>query len=1041
MRGCGQVSVDNGRRGSSIAEAPWRILLLACLCGAAISVAAAQEAPAPASNALEEVVVTGSRIAAPNEVSTSPIQVISSESLRVTGRTDVSDVLNQLPQNFTNDLGQDLGNGTSGLTAAGGVATADLRGLGPNRTLVLIDGRRLGIGSPNTAIKATAPDLDQIPAGLIDRVEVVTGGASATYGSDAVAGVVNFIMKRNFEGLQLDAQLDTNWHHEHDSYAQGLVREFGSEPATGTQFDGRQRTFDLIAGSNFADKTGNITAYLSYRHADPLASAERDFGGCQLNPDTDAAGNVTGLVCGGSSNSNWFQPVTGPNSGSVYNVSGSSLVPSGSVPGVYPPPTYNSQRFIYMTRENDRYNAAVLAHKRVADFTEPYAEFFFMNDRSTTRVAPSALFKQSNPLDPTGRGDYYVNCSNPLLSAQEQAVLCTPAQVAADAANPGSQLAELIIGRRNLEGGPRQSEFQHDNYRAVVGSRGDLGDAWKYDAYFQYYYVTFYNANQKYLSYDRIGSALIATGSAAKPTCVNKNAIGCVPYNLWSTGGVTPDQLAYLYVPGTGDGSSTLRTLHAEVTGQLGQYGLTSPLARDGVAVNLGWEHRNERQIFAPDAAELSGLLSGFGGSAVPIDASESVNEQFLELRAPLVQGRAGARDLVFDAAVRRSDYHTSGVVNTYKFEVQYSPVEDFRLRASYDRAIRAPSIVELFSPPNVTLITFGADPCAPAYNSLGQLVGPATFSLAQCMRTGVTAAQYGNGFNTNTIPQGTAFQLAQEQSGNPDLKPERAGTYTVGVNFSPSLLPRLTGSIDYYHIQVRDTVGVIPPSLILNTCANTGDPAYCSQLVRSPSNGGLQGTLPSTGGFFVQKLYNLGTSSVSGIDLQLNYRHDLPGRLGAMRWDFNGAYLQHTTTQPLSGAHTYDCAGYFGFTCQTVNPHWRHNLRATWDLPRGLSATVTWRFIGPASNDNNSADPSLHFNAYGAYDFYNARIPGYSYLDLAATWSLTDSLTLRAGINNVTDRDPPIVDTSIVGSGVANTYTTYDLFGRQLFLAVSAKF
>ena len=168
---------------------------------------------------LEEIVVTGSRIAAPNAVSTSPIQVISAESIATTGKTDIADLITQLPQIFNNGIGQDLGNGTSGLTTAGGVATADLRGLGPNRTLVLVDGRRLGQGSPYTAIQSPAPDLDQIPAGLVERIEVVTGGASAAYGSDAIAGVINFIMKKNFQGIQVDGQFNENWHNNHHSNA------------------------------------------------------------------------------------------------------------------------------------------------------------------------------------------------------------------------------------------------------------------------------------------------------------------------------------------------------------------------------------------------------------------------------------------------------------------------------------------------------------------------------------------------------------------------------------------------------------------------------------------------------------------------------------------------------------------------------------------------------------------------------------------------------------------------------------------------------
>src|SRR5579863_10185007 len=219
-----------------------RLLLAAAVTLPSMS-ALAQQAPAPeaaAAEPLQEIIVTGSRIAAPNEVSTSPILAISSKSLDTTGKTDISDLILQLPQIFNNSLGQDLGNTTSGLTTAGGIATADLRGLGPNRTLVLVDGRRLGQGSPYTFIQSPAPDLDQIPAGLVDRIEVVTGGASAAYGSDAIAGVINFIMKKNFQGVQFDGQYNENMHDNNNGYMQNLVRGFGYSPATGTTTNGRQ---------------------------------------------------------------------------------------------------------------------------------------------------------------------------------------------------------------------------------------------------------------------------------------------------------------------------------------------------------------------------------------------------------------------------------------------------------------------------------------------------------------------------------------------------------------------------------------------------------------------------------------------------------------------------------------------------------------------------------------------------------------------------------------------------------------------------------
>jgi iron complex outermembrane receptor protein len=989
--------------------------------------------PAPASTSaqtetqpLQEITVTGSRIASPNEVSTSPIQVISAQSIRVSGKTDITDIISQLPQIFTNDLGQDLGNGTSGLTTAGGVATADLRGLGPNRTLVLVDGRRLGVGSPNTAIAQPAPDLDQIPAGLVERVEVVTGGASAAYGSDAIAGVVNFIMKRDFEGFQLDGQVGENWHDNNDTFMQNQVRQFGYNPPTGTARDGRNKTFDMIAGTNFADGKGNITAYLSYRHADPVMSSQRDYGACQLEPNYDKSGNVIGEACGGSSNSNFFEPVAGPNAGSQYGVSGNRLEPWGTA-ATTPPAIYNGQSYISMTREDDRYNAAFMMHQEITEAFQPYAEFFFMDDKTHQQVAPAALFKDSNPLDPTGAGDYYVNCSNPLLSAQEQGILCTPAQIAADKAAPGSASAQVRIGRRNVEGGDRYIDFEHTNYRTVLGAKGDFADAWTYDAYGQYFYTSFSDSNQKYLSYEGITNALQVTGTAAAPTCINANARGCVPYNIWSDGAVTQAALNYLYQLGTAQGASTLRTLHGEVTGRLGQYGITSPLANEGVGVNIGTEYRNDHEYLQPDSAEESGLLSGFGSAVAPIDNSVSVSEEFLEIRAPLMQDQPGAKELLFDTGYRRSDYSTAGVTNTYKFEVQYAPIADYRFRASYDRAIRAPSVAELFTPPIVGLVAVGTDPCAP----------PITLTLQQCERTGVTPAQYASG----SIPQGTANQLSQQASGNAALKPEQADTYTVGVNFAPSQIPHLTGSLDYYHIQIKDEVGVIPYIVVLSTCANTGDPAYCSQIVRQPGTGSLNGNSNAGGGYVIQKNYNLGTALNSGVDAQLNYRVDLPPGFGGVSFGLNGTYLLHNEVTPLQGAHTYDCAGLFGVTCQTVNPRWHHLFRTTWDTPWDVSASLTWRYVGGVSLDQNTSDPTLHYSFWNAYDFYNAKIPAYNYVDLEATWTVNRVLQIRAGANNVLDKDPPLIDSNLVAGGAANTYSTYDMFGRKLFLAFTAKF
>lgn len=977
---------------------------------------------------LEEVVVTGSRITGANLASTSPIQVVSAEEIQLSGKQDVSDVLLQMPQVFNNSLGQGLSNNTSGLSSIGGLTNADLRGIGPQRTLVLVNGKRLGAGDANTIIQAPAANLDQIPSGLVDRVEVVTGGASAVYGSDAIAGVVNFITKRSFEGFQIDMQLGGNLHRSDNKSVQALQTAAGITPLTGSGFDGRSRSVSVMAGTNFADERGNITGFFGYQHLDPVRSGDRDFGGCQLNANTA----LTGAVCLGSTNSNQFQPTNGI---PAYAVVGNQFVPWPS-PNQNPPGRFNSQRYIYIQRDDTRYNAGFMGHVELSEYAAPYFEFSFMNDKTRTEVAPSALFKDSNPLDPIS-GNYNINCSNPLLSAQQAAVLCAPAQIAADAANPGSVSANVRIGRRNVEGGGRVAEYEHTSYRGVAGFKGGFGDNIKYDVYGQYYYTTSFNSNQRYLNFQSIGNALQVTGTAANPRCVSGPP--CVPYNIFRDGGVTDAQLQYLYTDGTGYGNVTQRTLHADLTIDLDKYHIRSPFADSGIAVNLGYEHRTDAAVYKPDTGQLSGLLSGFGSAAVAIDADYSVSEVFTEIRAPLAQDKPGIKDLVFDVGFRQSDYTTAGKINTHKFELQYAPINDLRFRGSFQKAIRAPNLVELFNPQLVGLIQIGNDPCAPTTDAAGVLT-PATATQAQCLRTGVSAAQYGNGGTTNSVPQGTAGQLSQLTGGNPNLKAEQADSYSLGLTVTPQSLPNFSGSIDYYQIKLKDAVGAIPPNVILTNCLTAGDPFYCSQIRRS-NTGSLNGNNLNNGGYITQTAINVGALKVSGIDVQASYRRALSNRWGKLRFALNGAFLNSSENTPLPGAPTYDCAGLFGSTCQTINSRWRHNFRTTWSLPNDLGLSLNWRYFSAVNLDNNSPDPTLNGAAFGAPNLFNARIPAYSYFDLAATWQATKGIDVRLGINNVLDKDPPVVTSEIISGGGANTYETYDMLGRQIFLSATAKF
>jgi iron complex outermembrane recepter protein len=993
----------------------WRASICAMLAGAAA--AAAPPAFAQTEN-IQEVVVTGSRIAAPNLTSTSPVQVVSSKEIQQSGRTDVVEVLNALPQVIQNSA-VDFSNTSNSLSTPGGMTTVNLRGIGPQRTLVLVDGRRLGSADANTGNPNPSANLDQIPMALVERVDVVTGGASAVYGSDAIAGVVNFIMKKNFEGFAIDAQYGVYQRDNDSGFMRDLAAPRGIQLKEGSTTDGDTFTMSLTAGANIADDRGNVTGYLTYRSAEPITGADIDFAGCQLSLNADGTPR-----CAGSANSNRFTLA-----GTQYAVVGDQFVPWSDGGSSSPPPLFNSNPYVNMYRDNERYMGGFMAHVRMNDYFEPYAEFGFMNDRTRVEIAPSGLFENSNPYN--GSGFYSVNCSNPLLSAQQRSILCTPAQIAADTADPGSASVDVNIGRRNIEGGPRIAEFEHDNYRAVVGARGNLGDAWNYDAYGQYYYTSLYNLNTNYLNFASIADALQATGTADSPSCISGNA-GCVPFNIFRDGGVTPDQLAYLYTDGTAYGTVTQKIAHADVTGDLGAYGLQLPTAEAGIGVNIGVEYRSEDLKFQPDAAELSGNLAGFAGASVAIEDGYDVREAFTEIRVPLVQGRTGIYDLMVDGGFRYSDYSTAGNVNTYKFELQYAPIRDLRFRGSYQHAIRAPNIIELFNPQAYGQQSFfGLDPCARQPDG-----SPATRSLEDCMRTGVTAAQYGNGGSTNTIPQCVSNQCGQVIGGNPDLDPEEADTYTVGVTWAPSGLG-LTASVDYYDIRLTDAVGSIPGAFLFTQCIDTGNPEFCSQIVRT-SAGALTGASVQTGGYILQTGVNIGEVTLKGIDAQATYTLPLGDRFGGLAFALNGAYVLEALNTPLpENDQSYDCVGLFGTICQTITPDWRHNLRVSWETPWDLDLSINWRFIQGTDLDTNDSDPDLA----AGFDEFNSHIPSVSYFDLSALWRLGTGTTFRAGINNIFDKEPPLISTEVSGTGGPNTYPTYDTLGRQAFLGISQQF
>jgi iron complex outermembrane receptor protein len=1003
----------------------------------ALPLQAAETAAADEGTALQEVIVTGSRIPIPaNITATSPIQTVSSQEITLQGHTDISDLTNALPQNFNNG-NTDFGNHSNPLAASGGTATVDLRGLGATRTLVLVDGRRLGVGDSSTANPNPAPDLDQIPQSLVERVDVVTGGASAVYGSDAMAGVVNFIMKKNFEGVQVDGQYSVFEHNNHETGLENLEAGAGTTPPRGSVTDGGNRDLSLIVGTNTPEGSGNFTAYFTYHNQSAVPGGTRDFSDCEFDiatPTTNECGALN------SSNANRFtvvRPLSAGGNSIRYTVVGNQFLPWPQA-GSSPPATFNTFAFELLQREDERYNAGAMAHLDLADWAKPYLDVAFMDDKTTELVAPTAIFNGSNIY--SGDGNYLINCSNPLLSAQEQGILCTPAQIAADKAVPGSSSADVQIGRRDIEGGSRIFSYEHLNYRVVGGMKGDFANAWSYDAYGQYYFTAAYTINPNQYGVSNVNNALQVTTNATtgQPVCISGGS--CVPLNIFtSPGGLTPAADNYLYNPGTSYGTNLEEIWHADVTGDLGKYGIASPLAHDGLALNIGAEHRFEAVTFRPDETELTGQLEGTGG-LLPISAAYSVKEAFIEVRAPIAQNLPFVHDLSIDSGYRYSDYSTSaGRTDTYKFEVQYAPIEDVRFRYSYDRAVRAPNLLDLFGP-----VVFGqqqvqgTDPCAPTLTSKGVVV-PATATLAQCAHTGVTAAEYGNGGTTNSINQCTAGQCGEIVGGNTQLKPEIGDTYSVGLTFTPTILPAFNASVDYWHILLLDVINSIPANVIFNGCLNATNLGYCNDIKRT-SAGSLSGATVANGGWISQTAVNTADEMVSGIDVQANYRQGL-GAFGSLTTTFSGSWLQQWNNTPYVGAHTYDCAGLYGATCEyTVNPTWRHNMRVSWDSPWKTLVSVQWRYIGGSTFENNSNDPTLHFQELGFYDVHG-RIPGYNYFDLTASWNVWKGFELRGGINNILDKDPPLGPSGSNVTQNLNIFPTYDLLGREMFVGFRAKF
>jgi outer membrane receptor protein involved in Fe transport len=998
----------------------------------------------------ETVVVTGTRIQQQNVISSSPVTSVGQAELKFEGATNVESLLNNLPATVA-DFTNQASNGATGQ------ATVNLRGLGSSRTLVLVDGRRLMPSDPANPVA----DLNQIPAALVDHIDVLTGGASAVYGSDAEAGVVNFIMRKDFEGIEFNGQISIQQLNNSDKRWTGIQDLAGYPKAPENYWGGRTLDSTVIFGVNTPDGKGNITGYLGYRTISPVTQANTDYAACSV------AVKAAGLRCFGSGNSNHWMSFDNYFAGADYNFfeTGSGAKGTGSFVDWTGSTAqrYNYGATNYIQRPDQRYIGGFNGHYQAASWAEVYTSFMFSDDHTEAQIAPSGLFLGTGrfalPTAPTGSPPAYneVNCDNPLMTAQENALLCgqTPgsnlitsgAIVNAlghaywDGAGnlyPGQSLN--YIGRRNIEGGPRVDDMRHTAYRFVLGTKGEIGSGWAYDIAGQYG-ITLYNENYRNeFSVQRVQNALqvdpVTGNCKAYDLGIDTN---CVPLDIFNGyQSLTPDQLAYVTGQGFKSGYTEEYLVSGSISGDLGQYGIKSPFAQTGVGTAFGFEYRKEiMQLDSSRDFQLNDLY-GQGGATLPVPRSAfSVIEGYGELEVPLIQGKQFAEDVSVNGGFRYSSYSTAGTTWTYKASLQWTPIEDVRFRSSYEHAVRAPNVLELYAPANVVLFQ-GADPCASPGSST---------VLANCL------AQHVGVGPVLTAP---SAQYNQQTQGNLALKPEEANTYSVGMILTPSFLPGFNLSLDYYSIKVAHYINSVNPNTTLAGCygetANEATKAITCPMVRRAAGG----SGPVYGaGFVSAQTINTGFLRTSGIDVEANYMtgledFGLPEGWGAISANFVGTYMNELVTNPLPGLGEYDCAGKFGVTCTQPAPQWRHKLRVTWDTPWSAQFSILWRHLSSAALDLNSSNPLLN-SACGSSglpcpDVVDGHLPAFDYFDIATSWEVSKGLELRAGVNNIFGKNPPVVDAnsySVSGPpyGNGNTFPgVYDSLGRTLYMSITAK-
>ena len=903
--------------------------------------------------------------------------MLGSQDIASAGSVSAGDLLRQLPA-----VGPGLGSESSGVTFNGaGLDLLDLRTLGTNRTLTLINGRRQVGSNPND----TSVDVNTIPTPMIDRVEVITGGASAVYGADAVSGVVNFVLKKNFEGIQLDGQTGIS-----------------------SRGDAPRYEASILAGSNFADGRGNVMLYGGYTHEGGIAYNQRPGGVSGRDwianpasksssdgvPDYIIVDNVRQI--GGQQTSAFIlnNHAYGFNAdGSVRNfgVGPSGLIGGGQfTDGGEAELGYDAecpQAKCPLRIPVDRYLLSGNAHYDLTDYAELFFEGRFADTKSSSRFG--SVFE----IPPVTN---QISINNPYVSSSLRTLM------------QSAGVDSIGILRSDQELGLRGQDTDRRVYEFVGGSRGSLGlGNLKYEAAIQYGSTRFTNTRINDIDQAKFENAIDAfrdTDGVIKCRSVTAQAQGCVPINLLQPGAaISQAALNYVEIPfATETASLSQFVAGGNVTGSLGDF-----WGAGDISVAGGVEYRRERSVYLVSPVDQAG--QGFYYTKrQSTSGGFHVFEFYGEAVVPLLKDLPLVKNLEIEGAVRRSNYSTSGTTTSWKAGASYAPVSDIRFRAVLARAVRAPNVGELYSPGSEGFITVD-DPCDVNFATSG-----AGNRAANCRALGVPA---------NFISNARTINIRTSTSGNPDLGVEKANTLTGGVVLTPRFLPGFSATVDYFRIRIKDAINVFSSQDILNNCVDlaTIENAFCSSITR-----GATGDIQQIRSQYI----NVSRLEREGIDMEVRYRQRL-GRFGILNFDAVATRMMKVSTVvapgTLTGSNEIDYNGEFGY------PKWKARFSTIWQL-EPFEVTGTLDYLSNMVRDVQPTDPEDNRATTGTGNFF--------VFNMQAAINVTKGLRYFVGVDNLFDRLPPnLPDTRLGG---ASSYPGAEIFsnvGRYFYTGLRVKF